>query len=697
MFKNYLKITFRNIFKFKVFTFINVTGLATGVAVCLLILMYVVNELSYDNFHKNKERIVRIAVEWGQEQRTMKFAGSMPALAPALTDQVPEVEKAVRIQKDYDAVFVNRAHERVKEENVFFADPQVFDIFSFHLLQGDEATALIEPFSVLLTESQTKKYFGDDDPLLQSLMYGDKPLKVTGVLADIPANTHLKCEFLVSYSTLAALGRKAQMPWNQWGDDLTYLLLKEHASLPALMSTLDDLLSKNAGEWFAARMKFIAQPLSDIHWELESRGDIGPKGNKMYVTLFLSAAIFVLLIACVNFMNLSTSRYLERMQEVGVRKVAGAKRGQLIAQFLTESFLMVIFAVFVGLVLFELTQSMLYSYLNSNIMLSSMHFKYLLAIVVGLVGVVGFLAGCYPALFMSKFQPVDIIKGRFPGESRAALFRKILVVAQFAISIILILGTLIIYRQLNFMKNTDLGFEKEDVLLIQFPSAVKEVRPAYALLRDEISKNPSVVDVSGAYTVPGVNSRMSISVTPEGSSAENSLDVQALPADYGFVSAMGLTIIDGRDLSKDFSLDEQESVLLNQTAVKALGLEKPVGTKLQIPGNERYRDVTVIGVVRDFHVQSLHHKVNPTLIYINPNMFILMALKIKPENAQQTIADIQRVWSGVLPDVEFRYKYMKDAYDNLYKQRTRPESYYLYLPRLLCLFLVWACLDWLRS
>jgi putative ABC transport system permease protein len=667
MFKNYLKIAFRNIFKFKVFSTINILGLSIGMTACLLMLMYVVNEISFENFHHNKNRIYRIAVEWGNKESKMKFAGSMPALAPSLNSQIPEVEKAIRIKRDYDAVIINQAKEEIQEDNLFFTDPAIFDIFSFNLIKGDKATALIDPFSVVLSEKQASKYFGSNSPIGEYLDYGDTPLKITGLMENIPVNTHLNCEFLVSYSTLKALGKVFDKPWNNWGDDLTYVLLKHNVSPTSLLKKLDELLLNNTEEWYSSRMKFSIQHLSDIHWDTESRGDFGAKGNRMYICIFLSASIFVLVIACFNFMNLSTSRYLDRMKEIGVRKVVGARRGQLIKQFLLESFLITIISIIIGVVLFEFIHMFFYSYLSTNAILTKINIYYFYVIISGIVLIVGFFAGGYPALFLSRFKPVDILKRGSVKSFKKISFRNILVVFQFAITIILILGTIIIYQQLNYMKNSDLGFEKENVVLLHFPFTNKVAKQKYTILRDELKKNSNIVDVTCAYTVPGINSRMNMSVRKKENSPENSVSLQALPADFGFASSMGLKIIEGRDFSDKFSLEE-ENVILNQTAVKVLDLKNPLGEKLKLPGN---KDVTVIGVTKDFHVQSFHNKINPMLIYINREMFVLMALKIKPQNTAELIAFIENTWKDVLPDVEFNFRYMEDAYHNLYQSEEK--------------------------
>jgi putative ABC transport system permease protein len=664
MFKNYIKVAIRNSIRSKFFSLTNIIGLVIGMTVCLLILMYVISELSYENFHDNRDRIYRICLEWGKEENKMKFAGSMPAIAPVLEAQIPEVIKATRIRKDYNAVIIDRDNHPVEEKNLFFADPAIFDIFSFKIKKGNKSSILVEPFTAVISQSVARRYFGDKTPLGETLKYGDFPLKITGIFEDIPTSTHLSCEILVSYSTRKALNQYPQKPWNHWGDDFTYLLLPDDVDLKALAQKMNDLLLKNTDEWFASRMKLIIQPINEIHWDIEARGDIGPKGNKNYIYLFLSAALLILFVACFNFMNLSTSHYFKRMKEVGIRKVIGARQNQLIKQFLTESLFIVLISIIISFASFETVHPFLYSYLNSTLVLESFHFQYLYAIIIGLIIFVGIFTGGYPAFYISRLKPVEILKKKSQFMTANVSFRKILIVLQFAISIILIIGSIIIFKQLDYMKNSDLGFEKHNVVLIQVPYGDEKLKQNYTVLRDELLKNSAIVSVSSAYTVPGINSKMNISVLKAGAPPESSVNLQALPADYGYASALNLSILAGRDFSKEFSLDKSESVILNQSAVRALSLQKPIGTKLKIPGDEHSREV--IGVVADFHIQSLHHKINPMLIYINPGMMVTIAIKILPESIPFIFDFIKITWNRVLPDIAFNYRLLEDTYDQLY-------------------------------
>jgi putative ABC transport system permease protein len=665
MLGNYLKTAINSINKNRFFSLVNILGLALGITVSLLILMYVVNEMSYESFHINRKNIYRIALEWGTPGNVMKFAGSMPALAAAIDSQIPEVKSVARIRKSYDAILKTTDNQEISEENFFFADPDVLKIFSFSFLEGNPENALNEPYSAVITRRAATKYFGNTDPLGKELSFQNALLKINGIIDNVPANTHFNCDILVSYSTLESMGEVVEHPWNQWGDDMTYILLKNDESIISVIPKLNDLL-KNAGEWLAARMKFDVQPLTQIHWDVDTRGDIGPKGNKAYVYIFLSAAILILVIACFNFLNLSISQYLGRMTEVAMRKTAGATRNQLIFQFLTETLLIVIISSVIAVFLFEQFYSSLYSYLNTAYVLAGQHFLVLTILVFLIIVIVGIAAGSYPAFYISRLKPVDIIrKETFRLKSNLTL-RRLLIVLQFSISIVLLVGTIIIFRQLNYMKQSDLGFNKDNVLLLNFPGLNTETGRKYEVFRDELLKNSNIRSVSGAYTLPGIRSRMNISVRAIGTPPDNSINIQALPADYGFAATLQLEITDGRDFSRDFSTDSYESVILNQSAVNALGLDEPVGTRLMIPGEDYEKGVTVIGVVKDFHIDSFHENINPILIYINPVMYITIAVRINPMNKNDSLAYIKNVWDAIFPEINLDYRYLENAYDSLY-------------------------------
>jgi putative ABC transport system permease protein len=664
MFKNYFKVAVRSLRRHPGFSLINVAGLTTGMAACLVMLMFVVSETSYEDFHVQKKRIYRVLAEWGTGGDARRFAAAMPGIAPDAPGEIPDVEYAGRIKNLPTAEVVTSSGQRFGEAEAYHVDPGIFNIFTWDLLAGNPATALAEPFSVVLSQSQAGKYFGNQDCLGKSLVINDHPYRITGILRDLPANTHISGELLISYATLTASGEYPDNPWNVWGDDHTYLLLAKTASPLAIQEKLNALLSRNAEPWFSERMSLSLQPLSQIHWDSSSRGDIGTKGSLLYVYVFLTASILVLLIACFNFMNLSSSRYLVRMKEVGVRQVVGARRTQLIHQFLVESMLVTSISALLGVYLFVLLKRSLYSVLNLEVVISAGQTAAMSGIVALMVLIVGILAGGYPALFLSRFRSVDILKTGGMGIKTRSYFRQVLVIVQYSISILLIVGALVFYLQIDFMKNSDLGFDKEDVVLMVLPYNSEEVQQKYPAWRDLLDKNPYILGVSGAYTVPGVNSQFRMSMRRPGAAEGEMISVQVLPGDYGYVQTMGLQLIAGRDFSRDFSRDAEDAVILNEQAAKSFQLENPIGETLQMTGN---REKTIIGVVEDFHVQSLHHQINPMIITINPLMFGTLAVRLESANAAAALEYLEQTWKSVLPSQDFNYRYLKDAYFGFYR------------------------------
>jgi putative ABC transport system permease protein len=671
MLTHYIYTGFGMLRKNKFYSLINIIGLGIGITVSLLILVYILNEMSYERFQRHRDNIYRINLLWGSEGSEMKFAGVMPALAPAINAEIPEARLAVRIRRDYDALITTADNQKISESNLFFADSGLFDVFSIDLVSGNPKTVLAEPYSIVLTESMAKKYFGNSDPVGKVLNYNKVPLKINGVIADIPPNTHFMCDFLVSFITLRSMGEKFDQPWNRWGEDLTYVLMKDKVAGAVILPKLKELLSHNAGSWLSAKMKFDIQPLRDIHWDTETRGDIGSKGNKTYVLIFLAAAVFILVIACFNFLNLSISQYLGRIREIGARKTAGALSRHLIAQFITESMIIILISSLISVYLFDGIYLKLYSYLGTTFVLGQAVFLLLAALVIAIVLIIGIFSAVYPAVFISGFNPIEILRKETTGAGKKLVFRKMLIIFQFTISIILMIGTIAVFRQLEYMRNSDLGFKKDDVVVLNFPGTTPSVSSRYEVIRDEMLKDQNVKAVSGSYTIPGVQSQMNISVQIDSAAPENALTMQAIPADFGFVSALGLTIAEGRDLSREFSTDRNESVLLNEEAVKVLGLSKPLGTKLKIPGDDYKNGVRVIGVVKNFHIQSFHNKIVPMIIYINPGMFMQIIARSVPGKAEETLTYFRSAWKNIMPDTPLVTSFLSVNYDNLYNSEKK--------------------------
>jgi len=621
MLKNYLKVALRNVLRTKIFSLINITGLAIGMAGTLMILMYVANELSYENFHKKHKQIYRISVEFGEKGKAMDFAGAMPALGPALVEEASDVLNAVRFNRDENAV-LQYGQKKFNESNVFFADPSVFDVFTFPLIEGDKGTALKDPFSLVLTERAAKKYFGEQNPLGQSIIYNDKyPLKITGIMKNIPANTHLTCDFLVSFNTLESLGKMSERPWMVFGDTYTYLLIKKQASLENILQGSYELLQRNTNESFVSMIHFNLLNLSDIHMKSKSIVDLAPRGNETYVYVFSFVAVLLLLIACFNFMNLSTARSLKRAKEVSMRKVMGARRSQLVKQFLGESLVMTVMAVALAYVLFELFYPSLNAFLEGSLSVGQQSFRYFYALIPLVVLVVGIIAGSYPAIFLSRYRPAHAAANRFAPVSQKSGFRKILVIAQFAMAVVLIIGSLAILKQLDFMKNSDLGFKKENVVLLNFRPRDPNFKGKYLVMRNQFKQSPQVMSVSGAYTIPGRISKEIKTIQRKTGEEIQNYSIQAIAVDYDYLDSLGMEVIRGRNFAREISSDEKKGMILNEAAVKAMGLENPLEERFSVPGRGGTREMAVIGVVKDFHVYSFKQKIEPLMLYINPDYF----------------------------------------------------------------------------
>ena len=664
---NYIRMAFRVMKKYKMHSAINIIGLSIGMALCLVMLMYAANEFSYDNYHANGERIYRIYCTWGNEGSTMNFAGVMPGLAPELSSDNPNIEVAARVKWNNEMTLQAGDNKEFKEEGIFSADPGIIRIFPLHLVDGDEANALTAPYSIVLTQSMAAKYFGTENPVGKIMVIDGETYEVTGLLLDQPQNTHLQFKALIFYSTVVSKGEYPADPWGSWGNDMTYLLLKKGAPADECSKAVVDIFKKNTNPYLAQKILLGLQPLYDIHWNNTLRADIGPKGSKLYAYLFLSAAILVLIIASFNFMNLSTTKFLDRAKEVGVRKVIGANRLELIKQFLVESVMLALIASAIGVAVYELLSGVIYSYMNVDFVMHSERLIIFYAIIISMLLIVGVVAGLYPATLISKFEPVQVINGKSITRGGQFSFRNISLIMQFAISVILICTATVIFQQINYMKNSDLGFKKENVIFAQLPMGQPEVKEKYEVLKNELLRNQNITQVSGAYTIPGVNSQFQMGVKRQESEDAEMITIQTIPVDYEFINVLGLELREGRNFSKEFSTDPTESIILNKTAVDLIGLQNPIGETLLVPFKGEFRYMKVIGVVDDFHIKSLHNKIAPALLMIYPQYYSLIAARFTPGSESTTIKYFKSTWQSMFPGTDFNYRFMADEYDNNYK------------------------------
>ena len=671
MFQTDLKFAIRNFRKYKIFSFINLTGLVIGITASLLIFMYVINELGFEDVHKNRDRIYRVNVFLGSGDNAMKLGGAMPALAPAAENQIPEVEQAVRFLPAGKTV-IQYGEKKFNESDFYYADPSFFKIFTFPIVKGNSVDPLSSPNNIVLTESMSKKIFGNEYPIGKVLKCGDNDLIVTAIAKDIPKNTQLQWGFLTPF-TLYEKMNPGSVNWRQFGQCYTYLLTKKDVADSELEKKVNDLYAQNVNASMASLIKLHPQKLSDIYLHSEVFGELGPTGNITYIYVFSSVAVLILFIACFNFINLSTARSMKRAKEVGVKKVLGADRKSLIKQFLGESFLVTGLAVIISAALYEAINPYLSKFLGYEMTVHSIYNIYFYALITGITFIAGLFSGTYPAFVLSRYRPVETLRGSMKSGASGSAMRKILVVFQFAISIFLIAGTFAIMQQLNYLRNADLGFDKSNIVLINFPASSENGESNYELLKNNLLQNSNIKAVSGVYTLPGISSKEQQSISLIKNDDNNDKVIRSIGVDYDFINTIGAKIVEGRNFSDQYVADKDDAVILNQSAVKFLGLKNPVGTTVYLPGgkNGSTREAKVIGVVNDFHVSSLKEAIDPFFLYINPQRFFTVAVKISPQNVQQTIGYMEAEWAKIYPDKKLTYSFMDDDYKQLYSSEEK--------------------------
>ena len=658
MLTNYLKIALRNLQKYKGYSFINIAGLATGMAACVLILLFVRHEFSYDRYHEHAGDIYRVYMDRTSGEEVIHWARTPAPLAPALADAFPEIRAAVRVRKNPRTDLVRYGDKEFYEDRFYFADSNVFAVFSFRLKQGNPATALRDPHSVVITEAMARKYFGDEEPVGQVLTFENTvDFTVTGVLEDVPSASHFVFDFLASFESLKeTLGAERVATW-AWVDHHTYVLLEPGHDPAVLESKLPDFLGRAVPEGFSSRTALRLQPLTSIHLHSKLKDEITANSDATYSYILSTVALFILLIACINFMNLATARSARRAREIGMRKVLGAHRGQLMRQFLGESmvFSLVSFLLAGALVYLLLP---LFSDLAGAALSLSQDVGFTLVVFVGIALFVGLVAGSYPAFYLSAAEPVKVLKEALGAGRRGGLFRKILVVLQFAVSIVLIIGTVVISNQLDFFRNTTLGFDGEQVIVIPLRdrAAMRDKMPS---LKEALKQNPQVVAVSAASSTPGTESHMTFPFRAEG--MDEAIQLPTFLIDLDFADTYDLQIVQGRDLTDRLASDSTQALLINEQAARHLGFEDAVGKRIEFG-----QQATVVGVVKDFQFQSLHRPVEPLVLAPFP-FYRFLAIKIRPQRVPETLASIEEVWSQFAPERPFEYSFLDETIDEQYK------------------------------
>lgn len=674
MFRNYLKIALRQALKHKSYSLINVLGLAAGITCCLLILLYVQNELAFDDFHGKRARIYRINKIVHEEGGEVTHTAEMPGnFAPALVQDYPEVESAVRLRPWWDEMLVSYGEKKLKINHVVFTDSTFFDIFDFELVAGDRRQVLRAPLTAVITEETAQQFFGEADPIGQVLVgLFDMPLTVTGIAKKPPMRSHIQFNILISWSTSTNSAYAERFSWmNRWITQtaFTYALLAPGAEPQALAAKFPAFMQKYMARWADKYFPYL-QPLADVHlkaaniplqFQMNSNA-----GNIQTVYVLAIIAVLVLIIACINYMNLATARAARRAAEIGLRKAVGAEQRQLIWQFLGEAFALALLALMLAAVLVELLLPAF-----NRLTLRALVFEPLVnpALLIGMLGValfVGLAAGSYPAFVLSSFQPIAALKNGYTSRWQGVRSRKMLVVTQFCFSIFLIIATLVVYRQRDFMRTKNLGFEREHVVMLAIPSST--IRTQAHAFKIELLRHPNIISAAYASGGPGIGA-MGFDILPEGRPLSARFAVPTVGVDFDFAKTLGLEIASGRDFNTTFSTDSS-AVLINETLARQLGWATPIGKRLAL-GTDNPQTLTVIGVVKDFHIRSVHQKIEPVLLYITDRRFNHLSVKLARNDLPETLQFLAATWARFETRHPFEYKFLDQTFEQYYLSEER--------------------------
>ncbi len=654
MFFNYLKIALRNIRKHKAFSFINITGLAVGMACCVLILLWIRDELSYDRFHQNHKELYRTSVN--EEGRW--WSSSPWALAPLLKEKYPEIENATRIaNRNIMAAYEDKSFN----EATAFVDPDFFSMFTFPFVEGNPESAFSALESIVLTESAAQRYFGQEQAMGKALtINGSSQLTVTGIIKDVPSNSHLDFDMVAPVRTF---GDGIDTSWSY--ESACYILLQKNASPEALQEKIAGIVMEYDKRVDTERTLHI-RPITRLHLH----SDVGD-GSITNIYLFGTIALFILIIACINFMNLATARGSTRAKEVGMRKVVGAQKKNIIRQFFGESILISVLSLFLAVVLVLLLLPAFNNLAQKSLRLNSGGNLFILLGLLAIALFTGLAAGSYPALFLSSFRPIRVLRGGHLSDSKKPFLRRALVILQFTIAVILILGTLVVFRQLNFIRHRDLGFNREQVISLPINRAITA---SYDSFKNELLQNSGVVQVTAAISRPNQVGNVN-PVYWEGRGPDQYQAIRFVSADFDYIKTFEMEIVAGRDFSRDFPTD-RENYIVNEETVKLMGMEDPVGKLFSI----WEREGQIIGVVKNFHLSSLRNEIEPLVITMYTNVWrpAFVFVKIKADNTEGTLKDIENTWNAFAPGFPFDFLFLDESFERMYQADQRAGTIFKY-------------------
>lgn len=680
MLKNFYLTAIRNLLKHKSYFLINISGLAIGIASFIFIALYIINELSYDKFHSDSENIYRIHVQGQMMGQSMDMAVTCTPMAQALLSEYPEVSQLTRV-KESGAWFIGRGNKKFNEDGVLFADSTFFNVFDFKLLSGDKNTALVHPRSVVLTESYAKKYFGDEDPLGQQLTVEQDTIfyTVTGVMEDVPDHSHMQFDMMGSMSTY-----RHWLSNNQWvsHNNYTYVKLHEDADTEAFEEKMQEMVYKYVGPqveqflgttmeaWESAGNSFgyYLMPIEDIYLHSNVDEEMEANSDISYIYIYSLIALILLFIAIINFVNLATAQSSSRAKEVGIRKVVGSSKQRLVTQFIFESIVVSTLATIIASVIVFLLTPNFNQLIGKEIAYSLTSSLWSIAILGALAIIIGVLAGFYPSFVLAAFQPVHVLKGTMSAGAKAGWMRNLLVVIQFTAAIVIIIGTMVVYNQIDFMLSKNLGFDKEQILVIRRSDVLRNNLESF---KNDLLNNPNVKEVANALSIPGKD-RYNNNAHMTEENPDSPYLLYENRVSFGYAELMGLELVEGRFFSKDYPSDSS-AVIINESAVKTIGYTEPIGKKFldqDRDGNIRY--MTVIGVVKDYHIESLHKRIEPVMLRLMPgNWEGYVAVKLSnTHNIRETLRFIEDTWFDHSYNKPFQYFFFDDDYANLYRSES---------------------------
>ena len=669
MFLNYCKIAWRNIIRHKTFSAINIAGLAFSITAFILIALYIEDELSFDRYHQKADRIYRVVDDKKTPDLLLRSASSAAPVAPALKAEFPEISETVRIISAES--LISYQDKLFEERNIFFSDASIFNVFSFKLRLGNPRTALQDPATIVITESMAKKYFGSTQAIGNDLSVDGKPMRITGIVDDLPKNSHFSFDFLISMATAETKGSGYDWLFTNWYSNnfYTYILLPENYNPEKLTARLGDFDRRHHEKDGSTIHHYDLEKLGSIYLHSDRDNQVGKTGSLSNLYIFSAVAVFILLIACINFINLSTARATERAKEVGVKKCAGAARGQLITQFFIESFITTGLAMLLAVCLDQILLPLFNNFSGKSISLHLFSLPHGLT-VVGIFTFTGLLSGSYPALMLSGFKPVSVLKGNLNPVISGSGIRKGLVVFQFAASVVLIVCSLLVQQQLRFMQTHNLGFNPSQTLVINYEGD-KQVQRGYQSIREALLRVPGVQKVTASSAIPGNPDNNSWSMNflkKTGDTLKTELPVYL--TDFNFLDQYNIPVIAGRAFSPAYQADSNTSMLINEAALKKLGFAS-ASEAIGVTVGMYPTDAKIIGVCKDFHFESLQHSISPLVMRVIPFKFRFMSVALNTADIKSTVAGIESTWKKMAPGRPLEYSFLDEQFNRQYQSEIK--------------------------